>query len=207
MTIVIADDDKLVLSSLNIILSADPEVTVLASGNNSDEAVRLYERHKPDLILLDIRMGEKTGIDAAKRILEKDTDAKVLFLTTFEDDAYILESLRIGAKGYILKQDYESIVPALKAVYSGQTVFGQQITAKLPRILHAATEEKGTDTELSERELDIIRQVGLGLSNKEIAQKLYLSEGTVRNYISVVLEKLNLRDRTQLAIYYHTRLK
>jgi DNA-binding NarL/FixJ family response regulator len=131
----------------------------------------------------------------------------VLFLTTFEDDEYILTALKIGAKGYILKQNYESIIPSLNAVMSGQTVFGEKIVSRLPEILNSNKEKKLADFGLSEKEAEIIAHVAKGLSNKEIASAMYLSEGTVRNYISIVLEKLNLRDRTQLAVFYYNHVK
>ena len=134
-------------------------------------------------------------------------DARVLFLTTFNDDEYIVKALSLGAKGYIIKQDYESIVPALKAVYEGQTVFGSDVIERLPDMLKAPV-KKEFDYEsfgLNAQEYEIIELVAMGLSNKECAAKLALSEGTVRNYISGILSKLELRDRTNLAIFYYTR--
>jgi len=206
MKIVIADDDSLVAVSLKTIISCGG-IEVLAVGNSADQAVELYDRYIPDIILMDIRMGEKTGLDAAKEIISKHNEARVLFLTTFEDDEYILTALKIGAKGYILKQNYESIIPSLNAVMSGQTVFGEKIVSRLPEILNSNKEKKLADFGLSEKEAEIIAHVAKGLSNKEIASAMYLSEGTVRNYISIVLEKLNLRDRTQLAVFYYNHVK
>jgi DNA-binding NarL/FixJ family response regulator len=206
MKIVIADDDSLVAVSLKTIISSGG-IEVLAVGNSADQAVELYDRYIPDIILMDIRMGEKTGLDAAKEIISKHNEARVLFLTTFEDDEYILTALKIGAKGYILKQNYESIIPSLNAVMSGQTVFGEKIVSRLPEILNSNKEKKLADFGLSEKEAEIIAHVAKGLSNKEIASAMYLSEGTVRNYISIVLEKLNLRDRTQLAVFYYNHVK
>ena len=153
---------------------------------------------------MDIRMGEKTGIDAGKRIVANNPDAKILFLTTFADNEYIIEALKLGAKGYLLKQNFESIIPSVKAVYSGQNVYGEEIVAKLSYV--SGTEGKKNPLEeydLTDRERDIIEKVADGLSNREIAEELFLGEGTVRNYLSIILEKLNLRDRTQLAIFYY----
>ena len=139
-----------------------------------------------------------------KIILEKYPEAKILFLTTFSDDEYIVKALHIGAKGYLLKQNFESIIPALLAVDNGQTVFGDEITGKLPTLLNQSTPSIDLDKfDITEKEMEIIRQVAEGLNNKEIAEALFLSEGTVRNYLSTILEKLNLRDRTQLAIFYY----
>jgi DNA-binding NarL/FixJ family response regulator len=149
-------------------------------------------------------MDGMTGIEAAEIILAGDQEARILFLTTFSDNEYIVKALQIGAKGYILKQDYESIVPSLKAVYMGQRVFGEAIMSKIPLSLNKFNEQPGlADYNLNEKEVQIITLVANGLSNKEIAGRLFLSEGTVRNYISVILEKLQLRDRTQLAIFYY----
>ena len=191
MKIIAVDDDRLVAISLKTILEATGKVEVAALGANADDAVRLYSEHRPDVALLDIRMGEATGIDAAKRILELDPEARVLFLTTFSDDEYIVEALRIGAKGYILKQDYDDIVPALEAVMSGQNVFGSEVVTRLPELMNGS--RGGFDFEahdISEREQEIMTLVAEGLSNKEISARLFLSEGTVRNYLSTLLEKL-----------------
>lgn len=203
MRVLIIDDDTLVAISLQTILEADEDVEVVGTGNSGEVAISLYEEYKPDVLLMDIRMAGMTGLEAGEKILAKDKQAKILYLTTFMDDEYIVKALAIGAKGYILKQDFEGIVPALKAVYGGQNVFGQDIVEKLPELIG---QKKGFDYEqhdISEKEYEIIEEVAKGYSNKEIAARLYLSEGTVRNYISTILEKLSLRDRTQLACFYY----
>lgn len=208
MRIVIVDDDKMVAMSLKTIISASGDIEVVALGSNADDAVALYEQHRPDIILMDIRMGNRTGLDAGKEILARYPTAKLLYLTTFADDEYIVTAFRIGAKGYILKQNYESIVPALHAVSMGQTVFGEEIVSKLPNILNASGNKKDpAQYGLLPKEVEIIELVAQGLSNKEISSKLFLSEGTVRNYISTILEKLELRDRTQLAIFYYNKMQ
>ena len=207
MKIVVVDDDKLVAISLKTILEATNEIEVVAMGNNGKEAIELYEENKPDVLLMDIRMDVMTGLEAAEIILKKYADAKILFLTTFSDDEYIVKALNIGAKGYILKQDFEGIAPALNAVLRGQSVFGGEIVNKIPAIIQTKEEFDYSKYDINETEQGIIEQVAAGLSNKEIAGKLFLSEGTVRNYISVVLEKLNLRDRTQLAVFYYNNVK
>ena len=200
--IIIADDDKLVCSALNIILSTNENIEILATGNNGHEAVSLYQKHHPDLILMDIRMGEFTGLDAAEEIFQFDKNAKILFLTTFADEEYIARALKLGAKGYLLKQNFDSIVPSINAVMNGQRVFGDEIINKIQSVYHGKTPDF-SKYDLSEREAEVITKIADGLSNKEIAEMLFLSEGTVRNYISVILEKLNLRDRTQIAIFYY----
>lgn len=203
MRVVIVDDDVLVAISLKTILEADDDVEVLATGHNGEEAIALYEEHKPDVLLMDIRMAGMTGLEAGEQILQKDSQAQILYLTTFMDDEYIVKALAIGAKGYILKQDFEGIVPALKAVYGGQSVFGQEIVEKLPKLMNQKQEFDYKSYDISDKEYEIIEEVAAGYSNKEIAGRLFLSEGTVRNYISVILEKLALRDRTQLACFYY----
>lgn len=203
MKVLIVDDDKLVCTSLKIILESDPDIEVVDLGYNGEMAVDLYDRLKPDILLMDIRMDKMTGLQGAELILKKHKDAKILFLTTFLDDEYIIKALNIGSKGYLLKQNFESIVPCLKAVQMGQTVFGDEIVTKIPSLMTDNNKLKFSAFNINEKEFDIIVQVANGLNNKEIAEKLYLSEGTIRNYISVILEKLNLRDRTQLAIFYY----
>lgn len=203
MKIIVTDDDKLVAISLKTILEADASIEVAALGFDGEEAISLYESIKPDVLLMDIRMQKVSGLDAAEVILKKHPDARILFLTTFSDDEYIVKALHIGVKGYLLKQDFESIAPALKAVYGGQSVFGGEIVGKLPDLMHAKSSFDYSQYQISEKEQSIIELVADGLSNREIADKLFLSEGTVRNYISTILEKLELRDRTQLAVFYY----
>ena len=207
MKVLIVDDDKLVTTSLKMILESDKDIEVVGTGNSGKEATDLYMALKPDILLMDIRMDEMTEIEAAETILNKDENAKILFLTTFSDDEYIMEAFRIGAKGYILKQNYESIIPSVKAVHMGQRVFGDEIITKIPALLSSDIKKQEIEEYcLTEKEIEIIKHVANGLSNKEIAKALYLSEGTVRNYISVILEKLGLRDRTQLAIFYYKNM-
>lgn len=202
MRVVIVDDDTFVAGALKTILESGGEVTVAGVGKDGKEAVELYHSQKPDVLLMDIRMKEMSGLEAAEEILSKDPQAKILLLTTFSDDEYIVKALKCGVKGYLLKQDYQSILPALQAVYSGQSVFGTEITAKLPELLKERKRFDWSEYEIGEKEQQVISLVAEGLSNKEIAKRLFLSEGTVRNYVSQILEKMNLRDRTQLAVYY-----
>ena len=204
MKVLVVDDDRLVSGSLKTILESDREFEVVDTLGSGAQAVERYGELNPDVLLMDIRMEGMPGLDAAQAILATYPDAKILFLTTFSDDEYIARALKIGAKGYILKQNFESIAPAVKTVFAGQRVFGDEIVTRLPEM-----RESGDGFEkfgLNERESKLITQVAEGLSNREIAEKLFLSEGTVRNYISTLLEKLNLRDRTQLAIFYYKHI-
>ncbi|MBQ3027457.1 MAG: response regulator transcription factor [Lachnospiraceae bacterium] len=207
MKVLVVDDDRVVGISLKTILEAEPDITVPALGKDGAEAVVLYKEYRPDILLMDIRMEGMNGLDAAATILASDPSARILFLTTFSDDEYIVRALRLGAKGYLLKQDFENIVPALHAVYGGQNVFGSEVVKKIPEILSSPKEPDVSGLPLNEKELEIMKLVAEGLNNKEIAQTLFLSEGTVRNYLSSTLEKLALRDRTQLAIYYYKHVK
>lgn len=203
MKIVIVDDDKLVSLSLKTILETDNTIHVAAIGEHGKEAIALYEQHKPDVLLMDIRMEVMTGLEAAEQILKQDPHANILFLTTFLDDEYIVRALHLGAKGYILKQNYESLIPALNAVANGQSVFGSEIITRLPEFLASTSNFDYSARGITDKEQEIIELVAEGLSNREIAGHLYLSEGTVRNYLSSILEKLELRDRTQLAVFYY----
>ncbi len=202
MRVAIIDDDRLVCQSLKTILESNEDIKVLGMGHDGHEAVGLFARVQPDVLLMDIRMERMTGLEACRHILGKFPDARILFLTTFLDDEYIVQALRLGAKGYILKQDFESIVPALRAVHTGQSVFGDAIVTKLPKLLRGDEQVDLAERGITDKEKSIIELVAKGLSNREIAETLYLSEGTVRNYLSVILEKLELRDRTQLAVFY-----
>ena len=200
MNIVILDDDPLVIQSLKTILTAN-NFTVVACGSDGTEAEELFERYKPDILLMDIRMQKMSGIEAAEKILAQNKDAKILLLTTFNDEEYIMRAVNFGCKGYILKQNIRLLAPALHAVAVESVVFDSEIITNLP----VAKQERKSFKELNSRENDVMDLLADGLNNKEIAQRLSLSEGTVRNYISSILEKLNLRDRTQLLVYYYTK--
>ena len=203
MNIIIVDDDGLVAGALKTILEINEDVKVLATGSDGQEACELYRRYQPDILLMDIRMKNMSGLEASTIILREFPQAKILLLTTFSDDEYIIKALRLGAKGYLLKQDYTSILPALRAVFSGQTVFGTEIISRIPDLLQTSTVFDYSAYDINDRELEIIELIANGYSNKEIASELFLSEGTVRNYLSSILDKLQLRDRTQVAVFYY----
>ena len=207
MRIIIVDDDCLVAGALKTILEVNEDVEVLDIGSDGKQACQLYEKYEPDVLLMDIRMREMDGLEASEHILKSHPKANILLLTTFSDDEYIVKALRLGAKGYLLKQDYGSIVPALRAVHSGQTVFGTEIVSKIPDLLQGEKEFDYSSYNINEREFEIIELIANGYSNKEIAAELFLSEGTVRNYLSTILEKLQLRDRTQVAVFYYQHRK
>lgn len=205
--LVIVDDDALVTLSLKTILESKGGIEVAATGKSGGEAITLYRSHRPQVLLMDIRMEDMTGLEAAEAILKEFPEAKILLLTIFSDDEYILKALEIGAGGYILKQDFDGIEAALTAVMEGQRVFGSAITNRLTRMVQKGSRFDPDDRGITTKELEIIAEVAKGRSNKEIASYMYLSEGTVRNYISGILLKLKLRDRTQLAVFYYENIK
>lgn len=212
MKLILIDDDRLVTGALKMILETQADFTVAACAEDGADALSLYRKHLPDVLLMDIRMRTVSGLDAARQILDEFPDARILLLTTFSDDEYIVKALRLGAKGYLLKQNYQNIIPAIRAVYSGQTVFGDEIVSKLPSLLGSQPDPSDSkdaprileqDYGLTSREVDVLRLIADGMNNKEIASLLFLSEGTVRNYLSSILGKLGLRDRTQAAVFYY----
>lgn len=204
MRICIIDDDRLVTSSLKTILEAGG-LEVCGVGYSGEDAISLYETHYPDVLLMDIRMSGMNGVEASESILKRHKNANILFLTTFSDDEYIIKALQMGVKGYILKQNFDGILASIEAVALGQNVFNTEIITRIPSLMDK--QEDYTSFDLTEREQHILSLVGKGMNNKEIANTLFLSEGTVRNYISALLDKLELRDRTQLAVFYYQHIK
>lgn len=203
MRVLVVDNDKLVCVSLKTILESEDDIEVVGTAYNGNDAIKLYHDLKPHILLMDIRMDDITGLEAAETILKKDNNAKILFLTTFSDNEYIIRALNIGAKGYIIKQNFECIVPSLRAVHTGQNVFGDDIISKIPSLLDNYQQTDFSSFGITQKELEVITLIAEGLSNKEIANNLFLSEGTIRNTLSNILQKLNLRDRTQVAIFYY----
>ncbi|UQS82657.1 response regulator transcription factor [Bombilactobacillus folatiphilus] len=200
--IIIVDDDQLVTQALTTIIQTDSTLTVPACGHTVQDAINLSKQYCPDVLLLDIRMPDGLGLQAAQSIFKKNEQAKILLLTTFSDDEYINEALAIGIQGYLIKQNFQAIVPAIHAVLNQQYVYGDEIIHKMQAQLTNQAPYH-TTTNLTDREQDILQLVAHGQNNKEIAQTLFLSVGTVRNLISQLLLKLELRDRTQLAIFYY----
>lgn len=212
MRIAIVDDDPIVCQSLETILTATGTAEVLWTANDGDTAVRRYfetPESRPDVLLIDIQMPGTSGLDAAREILATDPAARILFLTTFSDQSYIAQAMGLGAKGYLIKQDVAAVGPALQAVMAGQVVLGAEVLGKLTeRTPNPADSDDSRDTAdsieglLGEREREITALVAEGLDNRDIAARLFLSEGTVRNRISAILDKLGLTNRTQLAILW-----
>lgn len=204
--VIIADDSDFVRDGMRIILQADREFEVLGCASNGREAIALAKKTLPDVILMDIQMPEMDGIEATKYIVEQQL-GKVLILTTFDDDELVQKALRNGAKGYLIKNHTpEHLKQMVKSVHYGTGVMEASILENLAR--NAEVQTSGFHGEgYTSRELDIIKAVAEGLSNREIAQKLYISEGTVKNYITTILAKEDLSHRTALAVYYLTGKK
>lgn len=202
MKVLIADDDALIRDSLKLILELEDDIEVVGTALSGEEAVELCKKYSPDIVLMDIRMPGLDGIIATKQIKMYNKNIKIVILTTFKDDEYISEAIKNGAEGYILKsQSADSIVNSIRMVYSGNGVFQNEILNSIMGMINS-NKKAEIKVHLSERELDVLKLIGEGLSNKEIAEKLFLSQGTVRNYVTNLLDKLELRDRTQLALYY-----
>lgn len=203
MKILIVDDDALIRDSLNIILSLEEDFQVVGTASNGAEALQLCNSLQPDIVLMDIRMPIMDGVLGTKNIKASFKDIKVVILTTFKDEEYIKEAIKNGAEGYILKnQPADAIVESLKTVSKGNIVLEKNVADALSTMLKEDKPKKNTNLDISEREMEILKLIGDGLSNKEISDKLYLTDGTIRNYVTKLLEKLHLRDRTQLAIFY-----
>ncbi|WP_455931727.1 response regulator transcription factor [Parvimonas micra] len=199
MKILMVDDDLLVLNALSTILGKSGFEIVLAT-TDSKKAVETYKNNEIDVVILDIRMKEVNGVDVAIEILEYDKDAKIMLLTTFNDRDDIIRALNKGVLGVILKDNVASLIPAIESVSLGNKILDNELNLK-----NLFNTTKKDFELLTQKEIEILEHIAKGLSNKEISEKLFLSEGTIRNYISGILEKLDLRDRTQLAIYYYTK--
>jgi DNA-binding NarL/FixJ family response regulator len=202
--VMVVDDDELVRSSLKIILNMNPNMQVSETCSNGDEAFESISKNPDiDVILMDIRMPVCDGVLATKKILEVYPHVRIIILTTFDDDEYIFEALKNGAKGYLLKNvSADKVMEAIKIVYEGNMLIHPDIATKLSGMLKNDRKDFLDSYALNVSEKNIVKLIAHGYSNKEIGEKIYLSEGTVKNKISEILSKLNLRDRTQIAIFY-----
>ncbi|MDF2658680.1 MAG: LuxR family transcriptional regulator [Paenibacillus sp.] len=207
--LLIVDDDPFIRESLKMILELDPEITVEGVCTNGEEALQFVQKHGGiNVVLMDIRMPVCDGVEGTRRIKAYNTGIAVIILTTFDDDEYIIEALRNGAGGYLLKNVApDRIIDGIKTVARGNVLIHPDIAKKLTVFLKPSNKAPNAKKSLVEygltvSEQQIVEKIADGLSNKEIARQLHLSEGTVKNYITDILSKLELRDRTQIAIFY-----
>ncbi|MDO4975752.1 MAG: response regulator transcription factor [Eubacteriales bacterium] len=207
--IMIADDQELIRESLKIVLGVEQDMEVVATAVNGNDVLKQIPKTRPDVILMDIRMPEMDGVECTRKVKEKYPNISIIVLTTFDDDEYIYGALKYGASGYLLKGiSMKELAGSIRTVVGGQAMINPEITSKVVRLFNQmaqsnyAIQVSNDQTEdLTNTEWKVIQKIGCGLSNKEIASVLMLSEGTVRNYLSTILSKLDLRDRTQLAIW------
>ena len=197
--VMIADDQELIRQSLQIVLEMKEGIEVTATAKDGREVIQEVRKDKPDVILMDVRMPEMDGVQCTQIIKEQYPDVKIIILTTFDDDEYVYNALKHGASGYLLKGiSMDELEKAINTEVATKVVdfFSEMAQSNYDTSIHAQNVEEITDAEW-----EIIKLVGRGMSNKEISTELSLSEGTVRNYLSTILSKLDLRDRTQLAIW------
>ena len=204
--VMLVDDEQLIRSGLKIMLETYPDIEVIHQAGNGREAFECCQIEVPDVVLMDIRMPDSTGIEGTKLIKEAYPEVKIVMVTTFQDTEYIVEAMQYGASGYLLKDSsYEAIYDGIKVALSGKVVMDATVSEKLvmqPKVPASSIEKTDISSfGLTDREIELIRLVSQGLNNKEISEALFLSEGTVKNNISTILSKLALRDRTQLVIF------
>lgn len=207
--VLIAEDQELIRQSIEIMLSNKNDIEVVGTVENGMEVISFVRRTIPDVILMDIRMPKMDGIQCIEIIKEKQPNIKIIVLTTFDDDEYVFDSIKNGASGYILKGiSVNELAEAIRTVHKGGSLINPDIATKVVRFFsqmaqadYTIKNDNNALKDLNKNEIRIIQLIGMGMSNKEITDKLKFSEGTIRNYISGILSKLELRDRTQIAIF------
>ncbi|MEA3349284.1 MAG: response regulator transcription factor [Chloroflexota bacterium] len=201
--VLICDDQAIVCEGLQTILNASPNIEVVGTAYNGAEALELIPKTKPDIVLMDLKMPVMNGIIATRKISETHPDIHVLVLTTYDDDEWIFDAIRSGAAGYLLKDTPPNdLIAAIKGTIAGKSFVDPSVAGKLLSSYREGAPPKHlpTNFQLTERELDILTLLAKGLSNTDIAQQLYLTEGTIRNYASEIFKKLKVADRTQAAV-------
>ena len=206
--LLLADDQDILTEGLKLILGAEEDIEIVGTANNGKKAYELCRIRKPDVVLMDIQMPEVNGVEATEMIKKEFPNIKIIVLTTFNDDEYIYDALKNGASGYLLKDTSPvEILKAVRTVYNGGALIQSEVAVKVIdkfSQLAKKTEDKHIDSKaelLTDREIEICRLIAEGKNNKEISGELFLSQGTVKNHITKILIKLDLRDRTQLAIF------
>lgn len=207
--ILIVDDQHIIRQGIKSMLECNPDMRVIGEAENGQQALSFLEHcarepdatRYPDLVLMDIRMPVMDGVAATQAIAQSYPQVKVLVLTTFDDDEYVSQAMRLGAKGYLLKDtEPDEIALAIRAVYKGHTQMGPGLLEKALSLPEAPATPPPELALLTPRELDVLRLIAAGANNREIAHALFLSENTVKNYVTNILNRLNVRDRTQAAL-------
>jgi DNA-binding NarL/FixJ family response regulator len=205
--ILLVDDQHIIRQGLKSMLESNAEMQVIGEAENGQRAIEQIPTLQPDIVLMDIRMPVMDGVAATGAITQQYPDIKVLILTTFDDDEYVSQAMRLGAKGYLLKDtEPEELMLAIRSVYKGHTQLGPGLFEKALTSATPVTyvEPPPELAQLTPRELDVLRLIASGANNREIAESLFLSENTVKNYVTNILSRLNLRDRTQAALFAHS---
>jgi DNA-binding NarL/FixJ family response regulator len=200
--IIIADDQTLFRAGLAMLLAQDQRLTIVAQASDGAEATELAAKHKPDVVLMDLKMPKMDGVEATRQITAANPDVKVLLLTTFDADSHVIQALKAGASGYILKDAKpEAIVSSILTVMSGGRVMASEVANRVLDMLTGTSTPKEFYDGLTAREVEILKLLATGLLNKQIAYRLKISEKTVRNHVSNMYEKLNVFDRSQAVLY------
>jgi DNA-binding NarL/FixJ family response regulator len=203
MKVVICDDQAIVRDGLVMLLKLEKDIVVVGTATDGSEAVELVDKSQPDLVLMDLKMPVMNGVEATRRIKTNHTNIKVLVLTTYDDDQWVFDAIRAGASGYLLKDTpRDELVTAIRGTFSGKSYVDPSVAGKLLDMASShQTQPTNIITEkLTEREIQILQLIAKGLSNTVIAERLFLSDGTVRNHVSSILAKLGVSDRTQAAV-------
>lgn len=207
--VLIVDDQVLVRQGLATLLALEEDIEIVGQAGDGEAAISQAGFLKPDVVLMDMRMPNKTGVEATQEIHKRYPNIKVLVLTTYDEDDLIVGALKAGACGYLLKDSpSEKLATAIRAVNQGYAQLSPTVTPKVVALMHGSGRNRKNELlkSFSEREVEIIDLIGRGLSNKEIAETLYITQGTVKNYVTKILGQLNLRDRTQLAVWFKDNL-
>jgi DNA-binding NarL/FixJ family response regulator len=203
MKVIICDDQAIVRDGLEMLLKLEPDIEILGVADDGAAAVELVAKKTPDLVLMDLKMPIMNGVEATRQIKAKHPEVKILVLTTYDDDEWVFDAIQAGASGYLLKDTpREEVVKAIRGTLTGKTYVDPSIAGKVLRQASSHQTQPATliTSKLTDREIEVLRLIARGLSNTDIADRLFLSEGTVRNHVSAILSKLGVSDRTQAAV-------
>jgi NarL family two-component system response regulator LiaR len=203
MKVIICDDQAIVRDGLEMLLKLEPDINVVGTAEDGAEAVEMTAKEKPDLVLMDLKMPVMNGVEATRQIRAKYPEVKVLVLTTYDDDEWVFDAVQAGASGYLLKEaPRDEVVKVIRGTVSGKVYLDPSVAGKVMQQVSSQQTQPATliTSKLTEREIEVLRLLAQGLNNKDISERLFLSEGTVRNHVSNILSKLGVSDRTQAAV-------